>query len=296
MARHKKQQTGTGEDLTTADPRVLQGLRERLDWGSRKDGQSGCLEWQGRVNADGYVVVHALGRVWYGHRLRWMLKNGAIPEGHYVCHHCDNRKCLEETHLFLGTVADNLGDMFTKGRNAWGLRPGQGRSLSPEELEERARKKEEERMARLKRKEEMRQEVLKLRGAGATYWEIADALGISPTTAWAICRKAPVGVEAGVKTVGGVSELAEVAEGSGAEFGVPSLAISREPEVPAVVKEFGAAVREDIEEVAGLGPLEQVLDRAIVTDVRARKEKGAAPAAGVGKPKMSELLKRMEKR
>jgi hypothetical protein len=54
------------------------------------------------------------------HRVAWFLRNGAIPNGLMVLHRCDNVRCCNPTHLFLGTQKDNMQDALSKGRHGHG--------------------------------------------------------------------------------------------------------------------------------------------------------------------------------
>ena len=50
-----------------------------------------------------------------------MLEHGNLGTA-LVLHDCDNPPCVRQSHLFLGTQADNIADMDTKGRSATGYR------------------------------------------------------------------------------------------------------------------------------------------------------------------------------
>ena len=83
--------------------------------------RNGCLIFTGGTNRAGYgnIYTHSIGRrtfVTGAHRAAYEIAFGPIPEGKHVLHRCDNPSCVEPSHLFIGTPADNMQDKSAKGR------------------------------------------------------------------------------------------------------------------------------------------------------------------------------------
>ena len=86
-----------------------------------------CWEWNSATR-NGYGVIGLPGsnRIEYAHRWVFRLFHGSIDDGKEVCHLCNNRCCVNFTHLYQGTRSDNMKQCWRDGRarvpNPW--KPG----------------------------------------------------------------------------------------------------------------------------------------------------------------------------
>jgi len=93
----------------------MTALRERLLAKVVSNQQTEC--WECAAAPDGeYGRIRSNCKQYLAHRISWELHHGAIPNGMLVCHSCDNPRCINPEHLFLGTHSANMADMSRKGR------------------------------------------------------------------------------------------------------------------------------------------------------------------------------------
>lgn len=145
----------------------------------KENSETGCWEWQLSIAKNGYGYIGINRKNKLAHREAWKLVNGEIPWGIFVCHHCDNRKCVNPSHLFLGTNADNVADMVQKQRTRSGENhPHWGKSINKGEANGNS----------ILNPEKVK-EIWNLRGQGWSQQKIANHLGIGQMTVCRVLRK-----------------------------------------------------------------------------------------------------------
>lgn len=84
-----------------------------------KDEVTGCWNFMGSQNGEfGYGCVWVNGKRKNAHRAMYMAVHGVeLKPLEFVCHHCDNPKCVNPDHLWVGTNYQNARDMMDKGRH-----------------------------------------------------------------------------------------------------------------------------------------------------------------------------------
>lgn len=120
-------------------------------------GVSGCWEWYGYITKYGYGQTTYRSKSILANRLSWMLFNGELKKELDVCHHCDNPKCINPDHLFVGTASENIQDCFNKNRKSHKGVNHPGAKITDDDVKK----------------------ILQLRRTGWTYRKLSDRFKIS---------------------------------------------------------------------------------------------------------------------
>lgn len=148
-------------------PPVIERFITKID----KSDDSGCWIWRGT-----YFQGKNRGAFWMEGRLRlasrvsWELLRGPIPDGKMICHHCDNGRCVNPDHLYIGDQKSNMRDRQVRNRtNRWDKRYN---FVQTPELEEKVRT---------------------MRVDGMRIADICSTLGIGRTTYYRMANRGVIG-------------------------------------------------------------------------------------------------------
>jgi hypothetical protein len=89
----------------------------------------GCWEWQAAKDKDGYGAFTYQGKTWRAHRWSYCHFIKDLGDNLFILHSCDNPKCVNPSHLSLGTHQDNEDDKTNKGR-----RPSQAGEINSQSV------------------------------------------------------------------------------------------------------------------------------------------------------------------
>lgn len=84
-------------------PCKLETLFQRLVSKLQLDWDTGCWNWTGAINKDGYGQIGLGDEIVGAHRASWRMFVGSVPEGMELDHICRNRVCVNYQHLRIVT-------------------------------------------------------------------------------------------------------------------------------------------------------------------------------------------------
>lgn len=150
-------------------------------WTKVQKTEHGCWLWTGATDLRGYGRFRGVGKSCLAHRFSYELHYGPIAVGALVLHHCDTPSCVRPDHLYAGTQADNVRDMWGRGRakitSSFRNNPERARALRAMQKTKRG---EEHPLARLS--ESDIHQIHDLYSKGLTQREIGKHFGIDQST------------------------------------------------------------------------------------------------------------------
>lgn len=116
MSRAKEFSLSEEERVSIRDRIEKKTVKQKCHYTDMSD----CWDWSGSLDPQGYGYISVRNQTRKAHRIAYAAYFSDIPDGYCVCHRCDNPKCTNPEHLFLGTELDNARDRKKKGRQQCG--------------------------------------------------------------------------------------------------------------------------------------------------------------------------------
>lgn len=137
---------------------------EHRFWQNTQKTSDGCWSWHGSRDRDGYGQMTVGGIRFRATHVALTLANHPRPNISAVAmHSCDNPSCVNPAHLQWGCTADNMKDKNAKGRQAFGSRCGAAKLTE--------------------------NDIIEIRSASGSQWDIARRFGVDQSTISDILRK-----------------------------------------------------------------------------------------------------------
>lgn len=108
ISRSKKKYGKEGRTMKSA----MEDIMRRVEF----DTNGGCWLWTGGLVAGRYGCMIVDGKMQLVHRVAFLCSGGSLPEGVCACHKCDVPSCVNPSHIFAGTMRDNMRDASRKSR------------------------------------------------------------------------------------------------------------------------------------------------------------------------------------
>ena len=137
-----------------------------------------CWNWTASTVSFGYGCAWDGKRRWYAHRLSWTWTNGAIPEGVFVLHKCDNPRCVRPSHLYLGDKKQNALDRKNRSRHWKDRNPS---AFKAHQVKISSHKGERNHAHKL-----TLEDVITIRASKDTNLQLAEAFGVHSCTIWRV--------------------------------------------------------------------------------------------------------------
>jgi hypothetical protein len=128
-AMHYARMKRNGSPLVGAS-KQLHGLSPEERFWAYVEKTDGCWVWTGYRDPSGYGRLSIKNIPVLAHRFSYQLHCHEITSDQHLLHTCDNPRCVNPSHLMIGTQADNNKDMFAKGRGRPAVHLGTDHGMS----------------------------------------------------------------------------------------------------------------------------------------------------------------------